>query len=81
MSRNMSPARRRKENIRKRDRKMFEKRWVCTICSKVCATQLHHFNYNSVYDERAIMEVCPECHKAIHGIKHASSSLPGGVTI
>lgn len=81
MSRNMSPARRRKENIRKRDRDDFEKRMVCNLCGKIARTEIHHFRYSDVYDERALLEVCSKCHKAIHGLKHAASNLPGGVII
>ena len=69
MSRNMSPARRRKENIRKRDRREFEKRWVCTLCKKIRKTEIHHWYYSDVYDERALIEVCPRCHGDLHGIR------------
>ena len=69
MSRNMSPARRRKENIRKRDRKNFRKRMVCNLCGKIAMTEIHHFRYSDVYDERALIEVCAECHGDLHGIR------------
>jgi len=69
MSRNMSPARRRKERIRKRDRKMFKKRLVCNLCGKISCTEIHHFRYSDVYDERALIEVCAKCHGDLHGMR------------
>jgi len=67
MARYRSPVQRRKDKIRKRDRKMFEKRLVCMLCGRICATEIHHWKYSDIYDERCILEVCQKCHCTIHG--------------
>ena len=70
MSKNRStnPVRVRKENIRKRDRNRFNKRLVCTICGSITNTQIHHWYYSDVYDDRSIIEVCDRCHKVLDAI-------------
>ena len=70
MSKNRSnhPVRVRKEQIRKRDRRKFKKRLVCTICGEICNTQIHHWYYSDVYDPRSIIEVCDRCHKILDAI-------------
>ena len=56
----------RKDRIRTRDRRMFKKTGACTICGKICDTEIHHFRYSDEYDERSIIEVCRECHRKLH---------------
>ena len=68
MSKHLSPAQKRKKKIRDRDRKRFDKRWVCSICGEVGNTEFHHWSYCDVYDPRALIEVCPRCHGDLHGI-------------
>ena len=69
--RSMSPERKRKEKIRKRDRKYYVKAHVCQMegCGKSCdVTQIHHFCYDSAgYDPKNFIEVCAKCHAQIHG--------------
>ena len=69
MGRYRSPAQRRKDRIRKRDRENFDKRWVCTLCNKIRKTEIHHWYYSEMYDERALIEVCAKCHGDLHGIR------------
>lgn len=56
----------RKDAIRSRDRRHYPLMGECAVCGFRCATQLHHFRYSDVYDERAVIEVCPLCHKRFH---------------
>ena len=63
-----NPVRIRKERIRNRDRHKYQKRLVCTVCGEICRTQIHHFFYSDVYDPRAMIEVCPGCHKVLDAI-------------
>jgi hypothetical protein len=66
--RSTHPARVRKERIRKRDRKRFHKRMVCTICGEIDNTQIHHWYYSDIYDPRSIIEVCDRCYKILDAI-------------
>lgn len=69
MSRYRSPAQRRKDKLRQRDRACFDKRFVCTLCGKIGKTEIHHWRYSEVYDPRVLIEVCAPCHGKLHGIK------------
>lgn len=42
---------------------------VCECCLTQAATQVHHVNYDSLFDEIAwdLRGVCRECHQKIHG--------------
>lgn len=74
MSRYKSPERKRKEKIRKRDRKYYTKTHVCQMegCGKLTsATQIHHLKYDSDgYDPKNFIEICPKCHAKIHGFNY-----------
>lgn len=72
MSSYKSPERKRKEKIRKRDRKYYTKLHVCQSCGKACdATQIHHLKYDSDgYDPKNFVEVCPKCHADLHGFNY-----------
>ena len=72
-----SANQRAKDKIRKRDRTMYEKRWICMLCGEHTKTQLHHLAYNPVYDERAVLELCETCHHAIHGLAHDMKNIAG----
>lgn len=72
MSRNQSPDRKRKEQIRGRDRKNYTKRYVCTVCGKITKTQIHHWFYSDVYDPRSLIEVCQKCHDVVDAVSAAS---------
>ena len=67
MTRKRNAVQKRKDKIRLRDRRRYEKRLVCTICGKITSTQIHHWFYSDLFDERSIIELCPECHAEIHG--------------
>ena len=66
MARKLNATQKRKRNIRKRDRRKYVKRYVCNVCKKIKLTELHHWYYSDVYDSRAIIEVCRECHEGLH---------------
>ena len=68
-NRSKNPVQVRKERIRNRDRRKFKKRLVCTLCNGIDNTEIHHWYYSDVYDSRALIEVCPRCHKVLHGIQ------------
>ena len=53
-----------RENTLKRDNK------TC-VCCEDKATQVHHINYNHVYQEKEkeLISVCKNCHEGIHGNK------------
>ena len=57
---------RRRDNIRHRDRECYPLTGACAVCGEICDTQIHHFRYSDVYDERALIEVCPACHLHFH---------------
>ena len=68
MTRKRNAVQKRKDKIRLRDRRRYDKRLVCTICGDIAFTELHHFRYQDVYDERSLIELCPTCHKKLHGM-------------
>ena len=53
-----------RENVLKRDN------YTC-VCCEDKATQVHHINYNHVYQEKEkeLISVCKNCHEGIHGNK------------
>lgn len=75
MTRKMSPERKRRERIRRRDRRHYTKRLVCAVCGEIAETQIHHWYYSDVYDERSMIEVCNECHKPLDAVTAASHKV------
>lgn len=51
----------------KRENILLRDKYNC-VCCKGKATQVHHINYNNVYQEkdRQLVSVCKDCHEKIH---------------
>jgi 5-methylcytosine-specific restriction endonuclease McrA len=55
----------------KREKVLWRCRGLCEACLINKATQIHHLNYDSLFNEVLwdLKGVCADCHKKIHGIK------------
>ena len=64
----MNPLQSLKRRIRHRDRKKMsrDKLHVCSLCSAIGWTETHHLFYSEKYDKSSLLEVCSDCHAAIH---------------
>lgn len=51
-----------------RERKLRAARFICEVCGKNRATQVHHLNYQRVHGERLsdLQAICPPCHQKAH---------------
>ena len=52
--------------------------FICQICRKRPATEVHHLTYERVFNEMAcdLLPVCSACHRAIHYRKPANDNSP-----
>lgn len=55
-------AQKRKERIRKRDRRRYGVGWVCSLCGCTLPCEIHHLTYHDKYVQDAITHLCEGCH-------------------